>query len=81
MKLPDIVFDKTCLEISKKDSQNRLQVLMFMMIHDQISVEPILQYRCKENEFDPLKINVETLQIDPSIPVYSDGYHWAFPSL
>lgn len=34
MKLPDIVFDKTCLEISKKDSQNRLQVSMLIMIHD-----------------------------------------------
>lgn len=28
-----------------------------------------------------MQIKLETVKTDPSIPVYSDGFHWAFPSL
>lgn len=41
----------------------------------------VLQNRCHEDEFDPLQISFDTVHVDSTLKVFSDGYHWAFPSL
>ena len=41
----------------------------------------MLKNRCHADEFDPLLISFDSIKVDPSIKVHSDGYHWAFPSL
>ncbi|KAK8822521.1 hypothetical protein WA577_005683, partial [Blastocystis sp. JDR] len=70
MHLPEMLFASNAITIRKKDSSHTFH----------INSECILKNRCKDNEFDPLLIKLENVKTNPRIPVYSDGYHWAFPS-
>ncbi|KAK8818666.1 hypothetical protein WA538_003976 [Blastocystis sp. DL] len=70
MKLPEIIFGDNNLKISLDGCKGELI----------ISPQYVLQHRCKESEFDPLRIHFDSYVVNPSIAVLSDGYHWAFPS-
>lgn len=81
MKLPDMLFGDNQLCIKKKGLDHQLIVVVFKINKEQISPQYVLKNRCKEGSFEALTIHFDTIQIDPSFTVFSDGYHWAFPSL